>query len=176
LFVVISGVSILGDLVIIRKFDKKDFSAVKNIYQQGIDTGNATFQQTAKNWEDWDSSMLVNCRLVATENNHVLGWAGLSPVSSREVYSGVAEVSVYVAEQAQGRGFGQQLLSQLIVASENHNIWMLQAGIFPENVGSIALHQKNDFRQLGVRRNLGKMKGEWRDVVLMERRSKIVGI
>lgn len=160
----------------IRNFDEKDFPAVKDIYQQGINTGNATFQQTAKSWKEWDNSMLDNCRLVATENNQILGWAGLSSVSSREVYSGVAEVSVYIAEHAQRKGLGQELLSQLILESENNNIWMLQAGVFPENVGSITLHKKNGFRLLGVRDKLGRMNGVWRSVVLMERRSQIVGV
>ena len=160
----------------IRTFDAKDFPAVRDIYQQGINTGNATFQQTGKNWEEWNNSMLISCRLVATESNQILGWAGLSAVSSRDVYSGVAEVSVYVAEHAQGNGIGQKLLSQLILESENNNIWMLQAGIFPENVGSIALHKKNGFRQLGVRDKLGQMNGVWRNVVLMERRSQIAGV
>ena len=160
----------------IRKFSKEYFPEVKNIYQQGIDTGNATFQNAAKSWEEWNKSMLVNCRIIATENNKILGWAGLSAVSSREVYSGVAEVSVYVAEHAQGKGVGNKLLAQLITESENNNIWMLQAGIFPENTGSIKLHKNNGFRQLGIRENIGKMNGVWRDSVLLERRSKIVGI
>ena len=160
----------------IRKFSKEYFPEVKNIYQQGIDTGNATFQNAAKSWEEWNNSMLVNCRIIATENNKILGWAGLSAVSSREVYSGVAEVSVYVAEHAQGKGVGNKLLAQLITESENNNIWMLQAGIFPENTGSIKLHKNNGFRQLGIRENIGKMNGVWRDSVLLERRSKIVGI
>ncbi|WP_199609533.1 GNAT family N-acetyltransferase [Flocculibacter collagenilyticus] len=162
--------------MIIRNFDEKDFSTVQHIYQQGIDTGNATFQEQAKTWEEWNSSMLDICRLVAVENTQVVGWAGLSPISSRQVYSGVAEVSVYVAEQAQGKGLGQKLLAQLISESEAQNIWMLQAGIFPENHSSIALHEKNGFRQLGTRDKLGKMKGIWRDVVLMERRSEVVGV
>jgi L-amino acid N-acyltransferase YncA len=165
-----------GVLVNIRKFEQEDFNAVKDIYQQGIDTGNATFQKIAKNWEEWNNSMLINCRLVATKNNQILGWAGLSAVSSREVYSGVVEVSVYVSEQAQGNGVGQKLLSQLILESEKNNIWMLQAGIFPENIGSIALHKKNGFRQVGVREKVGKMNEVWRDSVLMERRSQIVGV
>jgi L-amino acid N-acyltransferase YncA len=160
----------------IRKFCKEDFHAVRDIYQQGIDTGNATFQKTAKSWEEWDKSMLINCRLIATENNQILGWAGLSAVSSRKVYSGVVEVSVYVSEHAQGNGVGQKLLSQLIIESENNNIWTLQAGIFPENVGSISLHKKNGFRQVGVREKVGEMNGVWRDSVFMERRSNKVGV
>lgn len=162
--------------MIIRNFDQNDFLAVQYIYQQGIDTGNATFQEKAKSWEEWNNSMLDSCRLVALENNRVVGWAGLSLVSSREVYSGVAEVSIYVAEQAQGKGIGQKLLAQLISESESNDIWMLQAGIFPENKSSIRLHEKNGFRQLGIREKLGKMHGVWRDVVLMERRSYVVGV
>jgi phosphinothricin acetyltransferase len=159
----------------IRPFDVSDFADVQAIYKQGIETGHATFQQTVKSWQEWDNSMLPSCRLVATENNCILGWAGLSPISSREVYAGVAEVSVYVSNKAQGKGVGQQLLAALIVESENNNVWMLQAGVFPENIASIVLHKKNGFRELGVRKNLGQMHGVWRNVVLMERRSKIVG-
>ncbi len=160
----------------IRKFAQTDYPFVKIIYQQGIDTGNATFQVTAKNWDEWNDSMLEHSRIVAVENDNILGWAALSPISSREVYSGVAEVSVYVSVSAQGKGIGQKLLSHLIVESERNNIWMLQAAIFPENISSIKLHENNNFRQLGVREKLGKMNEVWRDVVLMERRSKIVGI
>ena len=160
----------------IREFEQIDYPEVKKIYQQGIDTGNATFQDSAKTWSEWDNSMLASCRIVATNNEQILGWAALSPISNRQVYSGVAEVSVYVADQSQGKGVGQKLLSHLITESENNNIWMLQAGIFPENIGSIQLHKKNGFRKLGIRDKLGKMNGVWRDVALMERRSKTVGV
>lgn len=160
----------------IRKFDPSDYPFVKIIYQQGIDTGNATFQLTAKSWDEWNNSMLNHSRIVAIENDNILGWAALSPISSREVYSGVAEVSVYVAASAQGKGVGQKLLSNVIVESENNNIWMLQAGIFPENKGSLILHKNNGFRQLGIREKLGEMNNVWRDVVLIERRSKVVGV
>jgi len=163
-------------MIEIRQFTQADYSAVENIYQQGIDTGDATFQDKAKTWREWDSSMLSSCRLVAVEGNTVVGWAALSPISTRLVYAGVAEVSVYVASDSQGKGVGKKLLSQLIIDSESNNIWMLQAGIFPENIGSILLHEKNGFRELGIRENLGKMNGVWRDVTLMERRSKVVGL
>ncbi|MCK8105423.1 N-acetyltransferase family protein [Pseudoalteromonas sp. 2CM41L] len=164
--------------MIIRAFAKNDFLAVQNIYQQGIDTGNATFQTKAKNWEQWNSSMLNCCRLVAVEDEKVLGWAGLSAVSSREVYSGVAEVSVYVANQAQaqGKGLGHALLCALIKESEKNGIWMLQASIFPENISSITLHTRNGFRQVGNREKLGQLHGVWRNVTLMERRSAVVGL
>ncbi|WP_249929164.1 GNAT family N-acetyltransferase [Pseudoalteromonas sp. S3776] len=120
--------------------------------------------------------MLNCCRLVAVEDEKVLGWAGLSAVSSREVYSGGAEVSVYVANQAQGKGLGQALLCALINESEKSGIWMLQASIFPENLSSIALHTRNGFRQVGNREKLGKLQGVWRNVVLMERRSAVEGL
>tara|TARA_B110001454_G_C12426904_1_gene311859 strand:+ start:90 stop:584 length:495 start_codon:yes stop_codon:yes gene_type:complete len=163
-------------MITIREFKEFDFNSVKEIYQQGIDTGNATFQEKAKSWLEWDNSMLSACRIVAVENNNVVGWAALSPISSRNVYSGVAEVSVYVANESLGKGIGRKLLTQLIKESEANSIWMLQAGIFPENRASIALHEKCGFRILGVRDKLGKMKEVWRDVVLMERRSAIIGV
>ena len=159
----------------IRQFKEADYLAVQRIYQQGIDTRNATFQNTVKTWDEWDSSMLPHCRLVAGEHNDVLGWAALSSVSSRAVYSGVAEVSLYVANEAKGKGVGQALMSALIVESEKCNIWMLQSAIFPENLASLAVHKNNGFRQLGVREKLAQMDGVWRDVVFMERRSQIVG-
>jgi L-amino acid N-acyltransferase YncA len=160
----------------IRNFEQNDFDSVKDIYQQGIDTGNATFETQAKEWDEWNNSMLQVCRLVAVENDRVVGWAALSPVSSRCVYAGVAEVSVYVASEARGKGVGQALLSKLVEESEKEGFWTLQAGIFPENESSVALHQKNGFRILGLREKLGKMGEKWRDVVLLERRSKVVGV
>ena len=162
--------------MIIRAFDKADYPSVQSIYKQGIDTGNATFQQVTKSWDEWNNSMLSHSRIVAVDNNYILGWAALSAISTREVYSGVAEVSVYVALDAQGKGIGQKLLSNLISDSERNNIWMLQAAIFPENKGSLKLHKNNNFRQLGIREKLGKMNNVWRDVVLIERRSKVVGV
>ena len=163
-------------MVYIRNFEQNDFDSVKDIYQQGIDTGNATFETQAKEWDEWDSSMLQVCRLVAVENDRVVGWDALSPVSTRCVYAGVAEVSVYVASEARGKGVGQALLSKLVEESEKEGFWTLQAGIFPENETSIALHQKNGFRILGLHEKLGKMGEKWRDVVLLERRSKVVGV
>ena len=163
-------------MVYIRNLEQNDFDSVKYIYQQGIDEGNATFETHAKAWDEWNDSMLQMCRLVAVENDRVVGWAALSPVSSRCVYAGVAEVSVYVADEAHGKGVGQALLSKLVEESEKEGFWTLQAGIFPENESSIALHQKNGFRLLGVREKLGKMGEKWRDVVFLERRSKVVGV
>ncbi|WP_440055727.1 GNAT family N-acetyltransferase [Pseudoalteromonas sp. T1lg65] len=161
--------------MLIRHFEQTDFPFIKAIYQQGIDTGNATFQLTPKSWEEWNGSMHEHSRLVAVEHDNVLGWAAISPISGRDVYSGVAEVSVYVVASERGKRIGQKLLSQLILESERNNIWMLQAAIFPENIASIKVHSRNGFRQLGIREKLGKMTGIWRDVILMERRSKIIG-
>lgn len=157
----------------------EDWPAVRAIYLQGIATGNATFEQTAPDWEKWDADHLPDARIVARFDGHgdgeVLGWAALSPVSGRCVYAGVAEVSIYVAERARGRRVGRQLMTRLIADSEAAGIWTLQAGIFPENVVSIALHDRAGFRIVGRRERIGQMNGRWRDVVLMERRSAVVG-
>ncbi|MEE9272372.1 MAG: N-acetyltransferase family protein [Robiginitomaculum sp.] len=160
----------------IVKFHDTDYPRVKDIYQQGIDTGQATFQTRAKEWEQWDASMMTKCRLVARHDSEVLGWAALSAVSNRCVHAGVAEVSVYVGQIVQRQGVGSQLLGGLIACSENEGIWTLQAGMFPENIGSIALHKKHGFKILGTREKLGQMHGKWRDITLMERRSKTIGV
>jgi L-amino acid N-acyltransferase YncA len=155
---------------------EQDWQAVHEIYLQGIATGNATFEQSAPEWKEWDERHLPTCRLVASLAARVVGWAALSPVSSRCVYGGVAEVSIYVAEDARGHGVGRQLLAALVNASERNGIWTLQAGIFPENAASIHLHQQAGFRIVGIRERLGSMDGTWRDIVLMERRSAVVGV
>src|ERR1051326_7957827 len=151
------------------------WTAVRAIYLEGIATGNATFQQTAPEWEQWDEAHLPVCRIVARSAEGILGWAALSPVSKRPVYAGVAEVSVYVAAHARGQGVGKSLLAALIDASEREGIWTLQSGIFPENTASIELHKRLGFRVLGVREKIGCLNGNWRDVVLMERRSTVAG-
>lgn len=150
---------------------EEDWPAVKAIYEEGIATGLATFETEAPSWEAWDEDHLATCRLVARERDQVEGWAALSPVSGRCVYAGVAEISVYVAASARGRGVGKALLSQLIKESEAAGIWTLEAGIFPENKASLALHKACRFRQVGYRERLGQLNGLWRDVILMERRS-----
>ena len=152
----------------------EDWPAVREIYLQGIRTGNATFETDAPDWEKWNASHLPSCRLVARSVGVVLGWAALTPVSNRCVYAGVGDLSVYVAEQARGKGVGLKLLNALIEASEQAGIWTLQAGIFPENVASIELHQNCGFRIVGRREKIGLMNGRWRDTMLLERRSKIV--
>ena len=167
--------------------------AVREIYRDGIETGDATFETELPDWEKWDSSHRKNCRLIALESveaqfdhdevvrrapspDTVLGWAALSPVSTRTVYSGVAEVSVYVAAAARGRGVGKALLEALVNESEDSGIWTLQAGIFPENQPSLALHKSCGFREVGVRRRIGRRGDTWRDVLLLERRSRKVGV
>jgi L-amino acid N-acyltransferase YncA len=154
----------------------QDWPAVRAIYVEGIATGHATFEQSAPEWEKWDAGHLKAVRIVARSHaGDVLGWAALSAVSSRCIYAGVAEVSVYVAESARGQGVGRALLARLIDDSEANGIWTLQAGIFPENIASFSLHQNAGFRIVGNRERLGQMNGRWRDVVLMERRSEVAG-
>ena len=153
----------------------EDWAAVREIYREGIATGNATFATELPAWEEWNDSHRQDCRLVAQDHQEVRGWAALSSVSARRVYSGVAEVSVYVAAVARGRGVGKLLLRALIDESELHSVWTLQAGIFPENVASLALHKSRGFREVGVRRRIGKLGQTWRDVLLLERRSARVG-
>ncbi|GAA4356374.1 GNAT family N-acetyltransferase [Hymenobacter saemangeumensis] len=148
------------------------------IYEQGIATSNATFTTSAPTWEAWDASHLAHSRLVATDeaqSGHVLGWAALSPVSGRCVYGGVAEVSVYLAAAARGRGLGQQLLAALVADSEANGIWTLQAGIFPENTASLRIHAAAGFREVGRRERIAQLHGVWRDTLLLERRSQVVG-
>lgn len=159
--------------------------AVREIYRQGIDTGNATFETQIPDWEKWNTGHRKDCRLVALASNisnsahfpnQILGWAALSPVSNRHVYRGVAEVSVYVAEAARGRGLGKVLLEALIHESETAGVWTLQASVFLENTASIALHKSCGFHKVGIRQKIGELNGVWRDVLLLERRSYRVGI
>ncbi|HEV2446520.1 MAG TPA: GNAT family N-acetyltransferase [Candidatus Sulfopaludibacter sp.] len=149
----------------------QDWDAVRAIYLEGIATGNATFETAAPDWERWDAGHSAHCRLVVRANGDVVGWAALSPVSSRHVYRGVAEVSVYVADRARRQGVGRMLLDALVSESERQGIWSLQASIFPENVASIELHRRCGFRVVGVRERIGQRNGVWRDTVLMERRA-----
>lgn len=152
------------------------WSAVKTIYEQGIATGDATFQTDAPSWEEWDRSHLGHSRLVALKDGSVIGWAALTSVSGRCVYAGVAEVSVYIAPDYRGQKVGERLLQALIDSSEANNIWTLQAGIFPENKASVHIHGKCGFRMLGYREKIGQQHGVWRDTVILERRSTKVGI
>jgi phosphinothricin acetyltransferase len=152
----------------------EDWPAVASIYDEGIRSGDATFETEVPDWDAWDKAHLPDHRLVARLDGKVVGWAALAPVSHRAVYAGVAEVSVYVASQEHGKGIGRTLLEALVESSEHAGIWTLQAGIFPENEASIALHEACGFRAVGRRERLGKRDGAWRDVVLLERRSPYV--
>jgi len=160
----------------IEKMKSSDWDQISQIYKEGIDTNNATFETTIPSWSFWISTHISGCSIIACKGDEILGWAALSPTSSRKVYSGVVEVSVYVSEKHHGKGIGKALLKKLIQLSENKGIWTLQAGIFPENEISINLHKKCDFKIVGIREKIGKMNDTWRDVVLMERRSRSVGI
>lgn len=160
----------------IRPLDASDWPRVRAIYEAGIATGDATFETATPSWDQWDDAHARHGRLVALEGEELVGWAALSPVSSRCVYGGVAEVSVYVAEGARGRGVGRALLEALVVASEEAGLWTLQAQVMKENEASVALHERAGFRVVGLRERLGRLHGRWRDVVLLERRSARVGV
>ena len=162
--------------ITIQPMEAADWTAVSQIYADGIATGEATFETDVPTWEKWDTGHLPNCRFVArSKAEEVIGWAALSPVSSRCVYAGVAEVSVYVAPSAWGQGVGKRLLQTLVDCSEAQGIWTLQAGIFPENEASVKLHERCGFRVVGRRERLGQQYGRWRDVLFLERRSQRVG-
>jgi phosphinothricin acetyltransferase len=158
----------------VRGLRPPDWPEVRAVYEAGIATGNATFETGAPSWEAWDAAHLPAHRLVAAEGDRVLGWAALAPVSDRCAYVGVAEDSVYVAPDAQGRGVGRRLLEALVSGAEQSGIWTVQTGIFPENQGSVRLHQACGFRVVGVRERLGRLHGRWRDVLLLERRSPAI--
>jgi L-amino acid N-acyltransferase YncA len=162
--------------VVIETMNDQSWESVQRIYNDGIATKNATFQIQAPDWNDWDQAHRKDCRFIASIENQVAGWAALSNVSSRCVYWGVAEVSIYIDSHFRGMGVGDMLMKQLIAESENSGIWTLQAGVFPENKASIALHLKNGFRIMGTREKIGKMDQTWRDVTMLERRSTEVGI
>lgn len=160
----------------VEKMLSEHWPEVRAVYEEGLASGDATFETEAPEWERWDASHLRACRLVAlTESGRVAGWAALSPVSARKVYAGVAEVSVYVGGDFRGRGVGRALLEALVRESESEGIWTLQAGIFPENAASVALHKSCGFREVGRRERIGRLKGRWRETILLERRSRTVG-
>lgn len=159
-----------------RLMQPDDWPGVARVYEEGIRTGHATFQNKVPSWEEWDAAHVQGCRLVAASDEGLVGWAALTPVSGRCVYAGVAEVSVYVAEGFRGRHIGRQLLERLIIESEVSGFWTLQAGIFPENAASVHVHEQCGFRVVGRREKIGKMHGGWRDTLLLERRSTLTGI
>ncbi|NKQ35104.1 MAG: N-acetyltransferase [Chloroflexi bacterium] len=154
-----------------------DWVDVARIYAEGIAAGDATFETAVPDWQTWDEEHLPYGRFIArNEADEIIGWAALSLVSGRCVYGGVAEVSVYVAAAARGQGVGYALLAALVAASEENGVWTLQAGIFPENEASVAIHRKCGFRVVGRRERLAQQYGRWRDVLLLERRSQVVGV
>lgn len=159
----------------IHPLQKSHYEEVSRIFTQGIEDGNATYENESPSWESWDNGHLQGSRFVATLDDNVLGWIALSPVSNRFVFRGVAELSVYVHRDFHGKGIGGKLMNAIIRSSVAEGIWMLQSGIFPENVGSIALHKKFGFREVGYRERIGQMpkSGEWRNIVLLERRLKV---
>lgn len=165
----------IADKIRIREMIVTDWEAAAQIYSQGIKTGFATFETQVPSYEVWDKAHMQTCRMVAVDIDAVIGWVALSPVSSRCVYGGVAEVSVYVGKDARGRGVGRLLMEALISQSEEQGLWSLQSGIFPDNIGSIRLHEKMGFRYIGKRERIGALHGVWKDNLLYERRSKLVG-
>lgn len=162
--------------LIIKEMQPEDWEDVRAIYAEGIATRQATFEVEAPSWEGWDASHLQFARLVARKGETIVGWAALSPISRRPAYAGVAEVSVYVAQNQRGIGIGRRLLETLITLSEQSGIWSLQAVMFPENAGSVALHLRCGFREVGRRERISKLDQVWRDTILLERRSQRIGM
>ena len=161
----------------IREMQPSDGEKVIEIFQEGIDGGNATFEQNVPTWEAWDNKFFKICRFVLEdENENIVGWAALQPISNRDCFKAVAEVKKKKKNEFQGKGLGKMLLRKLILDSEEHEFWTLQSGIFPENEASINVHLNLGFRNVGTRERIGQMNGVWRDVILLERRSAVVGI
>jgi phosphinothricin acetyltransferase len=166
----------MASAVAIEPMTPSDWEAVRAIYLEGIATGHATFESEAPGWDVWDKGRRPDCRLVARSRGRVVGWAALSPVSSRPVYAGVAEVSLYVAASARGRGVGKALMTALIEESERAGVWTLQGAVFPENAASLSLVRACGFQVVGRRERIGCQNGLWRDTILVERRSRVVGM
>ncbi|MEC5425476.1 N-acetyltransferase family protein [Virgibacillus sp. C22-A2] len=166
----------MNDSIVIDSMREVDWPEVRDIYLEGIAAGNATFATEAPDWHEWNEKYITVCRIVAREEGKVIGWAALIPTSSKAAYSGVAELSIYLSAGSIGKGIGTRLLKALINNSEANGFWTLQSGVFPENTASIKLHKKEGFCEVGVRKRIGKLNGRWRDVVMLERRSEIVGI
>ena len=164
----------MSDLII-ATIQPADWTKVSEIYAEGIATRLATFETRVPTWEQWDKTHLSGARLLAKLDETIVGWAALSPVSARPAYAGVAEVSLYIAEEARGRGVGKRLLDALVQKSEQAGLWTLQAVTFKENIASITLHKKCGFREIGVREKIAQLDGIWCDTVLLERRSREVG-
>jgi phosphinothricin acetyltransferase len=162
--------------IVLSPMTPADWEQVRAIYLEGIASGQATFETEAPSWEQWDAGHHPFARLLARRGENVIGWAALSPVSRRRCYAGVAEVSVYVAASDRGRGVGRGLLEAVIAESERHGIWTLQGATFPSNEASLRLQQSYGFREIGRRERIAQLHGEWRDTILTERRSAVVGV
>jgi phosphinothricin acetyltransferase len=160
--------------ITIKNMLPQHWTEVSIIYKDGIETGLATFEKETPNWMDWDNNHLKVCRIIAVLNEKIVGWAALSPVSSRCVYGGIGEVSIYVAREFRGNKIGEKLLKKLISESEENRLWTIQSGIFPENINSIKLHEKVGFRKIGYREKIGELDGIWKDNILFEKRSKLI--
>jgi L-amino acid N-acyltransferase YncA len=160
--------------VIVRDLRSEDWPEVARIFREGIETGNATFETEVPSWEEWDGAHLSPHRFAAERDGRVVGWIALLPVSSRECYSGVAEVSLYVGEGARSQGVGRELLAAAIESAERSGIWTLQTSVFPENEASLRLLRRFGFREVGTRERIGRLHGIWRDTVLVERRSEVI--
>jgi L-amino acid N-acyltransferase YncA len=160
----------------IREMRDDDGARVLEIYRMGLETRNSTFETNVPAWDDWNTKHLRHSRYVYEENGCVLGWVALSPVSVRKVYEGVNEVSIYIDAHYLGRGIGSLLMEKVVESSERNGVWTLCSGIMAENTASIKLHEKFGFRVLGTRERIAQLDGKWRNTVLMERRSKIVGL
>ncbi|PCJ98913.1 MAG: N-acetyltransferase [Flavobacteriaceae bacterium] len=166
----------MNNYTMLQEMQPNDWPLVSKIYEDGIKTGFATFETKVPTYAHWDDMHLEECRFVAKKSGAILGWAALSPVSSRCVYGGVAEVSVYVSENSRGLGVGRFLMEELIKKSEDKGIWTLQSGIFPDNITSIKLHEKVGFRYIGKKERVGQLRGVWKDNLLFEKRSDKVGL
>lgn len=160
----------------IRAIKSSDARDILEIYKYGLDGRNATFETKVPDWDEWENKFHEHSRLAFTENERVIGWAGITPFSKREVYKGVAEVSIYIHPDFSGKGIGSQLMEALIASSEKHGIWTLFSSVFPENKATISLHMKFGFRLMGRREKIAKLDGVWRDTLIFERRSKNVGL
>ena len=160
----------------IRTLQESDALAVLEIYRQGLDTGEASFETRAPEWPTWNARYLPCCRLVQVEAEIVQGWAALAPVSARDCYRGVAEVSIYGASAQHGRGLGNKLMAALVEASEQNGFWSLYSSIFPENQATRRMHLRHGFREVGIRERIAQQNGRWRDTLILERRSTRVGV
>jgi phosphinothricin acetyltransferase len=158
----------------VRDLRSENWAEVARIYAEGIATGNATFETEVPAWAAWDAAHLAEHRFLAERDGRVVGWIALSPASRRPCYAGVAEISVYVAEDARGNGVGTELLAAVVASAERDGLWTLQTNVFPENEPSLALLRRFGFRTVGTRERIGRLHGVWRDTVLVERRSEVV--